>query len=170
MTTKLARTLLAGTCLTGAAGMAAAGTVTESVAVGDFSNSSLGSLLPTKTTQVLGTLTYGTDEDDWFQFNNLTPSSSFFIGLVDEGNYIDWQVVDSSFNSFGAGTGTTFSVNGTVPGDGKVIVHLNYNEGNPYTINFEGSYGSGSVPEPGTLGTAGLALGGALAWRRRRKQ
>jgi hypothetical protein len=71
----LARTLLAGTCLTSAAGVASASNIVEGVgpAPPDFSNTSPGFLLPAGTTQVYGTVT-SVDPSDWFQFQKLPGS------------------------------------------------------------------------------------------------
>jgi hypothetical protein len=84
---------LAGTCLTGAAGVASSATIIEGIAPApsDFSNTSLGFLLPAGTTQVDGAVTIGADNDDWFQFQNLLPLSPFsFSGGSLTPNYFDW--------------------------------------------------------------------------------
>src|SRR3982074_422546 len=85
---KLARTLLATTCLTVAAGRAAlAGTIDESV-FGEFSKlSSSPSIMPAGTTIVNGSLSsIGPDTIDWVEFINLLGGSTFDLTATDSAN------------------------------------------------------------------------------------
>jgi hypothetical protein len=98
--------------------------------------------------------------------------------------------LDQSLETANRG-GTGAQVMGTIPGDGNLEVEISEPVGPPAesvlrsfqvegTLERGGSYyqvqltqnaevGS-TVPEPASLTTAGLALAGALAWRRKRRQ
>src|ERR1700677_4978732 len=81
---KLSRALLAGSCLSGLAGIANASTITQGVppAPAEFPAQFPGYLLPVGTTQVNGTLPNGGGQDlvAWFEFQGLVPNSSFTAG------------------------------------------------------------------------------------------
>jgi hypothetical protein len=72
------------------------------------------------------------------------------------------------------------TLNGVVPSDGFLDVEVVSNQipaegsgsGSAYLATLTAETGSqtSGVPEPGTLATVGLALTGALAWSRRRRQ
>ncbi|HWB99751.1 MAG TPA: PEP-CTERM sorting domain-containing protein [Bryobacteraceae bacterium] len=135
--------------------------------------------MPRDTDQVYGVVSGGSDQD-WFQFQNLAPNTSFQLR--------------ATFNPTGAETGLTVAVynssqallatqtleyfisqsplNGTVPSDGRLDVKLSHhnvsiNNNGGYSVNLNAAL---ATPEPGTLATAGLALAGALAWRRKRRK
>ena len=171
---KLARHLLATTCLTAAAGAAHAATVSEPP---DFGNSfAVATSLPVGTTNVVGTMPFG-DPADYFKFNGLLPGSAFSFDLhlnsSTGGPTLNGQ--DSSQNSLFSpitlsGSNTDFFGNGTVPADGMLIISLRQSvESN---ADYTGSLSAqlAGAPEPGTLATAGIALAGALALRRRLKK
>lgn len=163
-----ARRLLATTCLTMAAGTAVqAGTVTEST---DFDNSSPGFILPGGTTVVNGRVDcrFCGDDEDWFQFQGLLPGSSFTLTFENQPASFLRAFLDI-FNSSGTilGEGAIFESGsrqflGTVPTDGTLRVRIGGIEegGGAYSVSLN------EVPEPATLAPAGLALAGALAWRR----
>jgi hypothetical protein len=165
---RFAQALLAGTCLAGASGVASASVVIEGLdpAPADFPNAFSGYLLPVGTDIVAGTLTSGTDEDDWFQFEGLLPLSPFSITASQPDTW-DFSVFNSSGVLLDSGSGDPVTFSGTVPADGVLIANVNYNEGNSYQVSLTADLAA--VPEPGTLAMTALALGGALAWRRRRK-
>jgi hypothetical protein len=169
---KLARTLLATTCLTAASGAAMASTILESTfaPMGDFSNSSPGTLLPVGTTVVEGSLPDG--DVDYFEFQGLAPATPFSVYATKTivGNGVEGPIVgvfDSAQNVFGSvwvEGGTT--IYGSVPSDGNLVVEFSNSEGGrDYTATLTAQVQS---PEPSTLATAGLALAGALVWRRKR--
>ena len=173
---KFARGLLATTCLTIASGGAAqAATFTEGTDLSNFSNAPF--VLPSGTNIVNGSLFFSTDTADWVEFTNLlggslftlnatTPTSFFFptVNVLDDKQA---QVVGPAAFSSGsdANLGPTL-----VPADGNLIVGITTtgSEGAaPYTITLNAQQ---SVPEPGTLGSVGLALAGAFLWRRKRNR
>ena len=171
------RSLLATTCLSvGVGGSATAGAITEGTAPApaDFPNSSPGTLLPLGTTIVFGTLTGGGDLQDWFEFQGLSGLTPFTLlgqynplGL-ERGTH--FSVFNSSNSLIGSTTLEGFggTVSGTIPADGNLIVEVNGAVlSAPYEMALTASLGA-QAPEPGTLATAGLAIAGALAWRRKR--
>jgi hypothetical protein len=171
---KFARGLLATTCLTiASSGAARAGTYTEAA---DFSNSSLTPfVLPSDTNIVTGTLFFSTDTADWVEFTNLlggslftlnatTPTSFFFptVNVLD-----DKQAQVAGPGAFSSGSDANLGP-ALVPADGNLIVGVSTagTEGAAgYTITLNAQQ---SVPEPGTLGSVGLAL--AFLWRRKRNR
>jgi hypothetical protein len=169
---KLSRHLLATTCLTFFAGVAGATTTfTEST---DFPNSAPGTTLPVGTTEVVGTLTIGSDVSDWFIFTGLLPGAPFTVAASDNIGADQIDVYDPSNTSspltgfffFGVSpnTGT-----GTVPADGQLEAHVYLSSSevsnNTYTIDLTASL----APEPGTVWTLASGFAGALVLRRRRK-
>jgi hypothetical protein len=179
---RFAHKLLATTCLgLGATGIASASVINEGI---DFSNSKgLGGLsgndvLPIGATQVNGNLGglvegFTFDDTDWFEFQGLVPGTHFILtGIIHnlEGGLAGFvaSTSDSPGTFLGASSledGLTSSFGGTVPADGKIDVNIGVeNSGNMnYTVTLT------TTPEPSLLAPAGLALAGALAWRRKRK-
>jgi hypothetical protein len=205
-----AKGLLATTCLTMAAGSAVAGTITEGTppAPAQFPTASTGYQLPVGTTQVFGSLTgEGIDNQAWFEFTGLTPGEAFTItGMYTTPNQRptaspinEAGVVLNLFTDGGVllasqtleqvvpATKDGFTFSGSVPGEGKLDVQIQFRNvesveagGSPvpgpgskdplWVVNLDPG---ASTPEPSTMGLAGtgMALGAsALAWRRRRKQ
>jgi hypothetical protein len=169
---KLARHLLASTCLTvAAAGTAYGSTFNES---SDFSNAfGTADILPVGTDTVIGHIGFG-DADDYFEFTGLLGGATFFLGASTDGNSFNPFVTVLS-NSPSTITGPlTFSFgsptngSGVIPADGILVFHVgNPGEGGTYTVTLDAPLAG--VPEPGTLTGVGLGLAGALALRRRSK-
>ena len=179
---RLARALLATTCLTGATCTAAlASSLTEGAggAPADFPNSGPGYLLPFGTDTIFGTKLNQLDQD-WFEFQGLLAGSSFSLKafFVPSGTEIGLRsnLFDTSNNLLGSGTleqgrsGTP--ITGIVPVDGNIVADIfSCNCLNPsggYEVQLTAQ--ATATPEPSTLGTLALGLAGALAWRRRRKE
>ena len=175
---KLARALLASSCLAGAAGIANASTIiTEGIppAPALFPISPPGYILPLGTTRVNGTLCDGecgaTEDVNFFEFQGLLPASSFVITPVSSGFEGGYEVLSSTPVDLG---GCNFEsgchVSGAVPANGKLVIETFAECGEcgtvTYQINLTASLAP--TPEPSTLAAVGLALAGALAWRRRR--
>jgi MYXO-CTERM domain-containing protein len=208
--------LLATTCLSVACGASAsAGTITLTPGA---QSTPLGALLPVGTTTVdgfVGELPFegGFNPRDWFEFQGLTPGSSYNLTAVYDplgpfevsGNgesglrmnvFTDTLTslfLDQSLEGFQANGA---NVTGIVPGDGnlEVEIYIVGNEGvgdkvsrlagsavrplaveggesgNGHGSSYQVQLNPSEAPEPATLTTAGLALAGALAWRRRRRQ
>jgi hypothetical protein len=177
---KLSRALLASSCLTGLAGIANANTIIQGVppAPAEFPTNFPGYLLPLGTTQVIGTLPgcTGCDteggQDGWFEFQGLVPSSPFAVSSCCE-NDASYDIFNSSGSFLGYSDFENGAIlNGTVPTDGKLVFLVEDECGdctnvapNPYEVTLTDT---ASAPEPSTVAMAGLALAGALAWRRKR--
>jgi hypothetical protein len=167
---KVARTLLASTCLTAASGAAVAGVINESTFAqgGDFPGTFPGSLLPVGTTVVDGTLT--ANDTDFFEFQGLVANTAWSITVHSsyEGAFFDvFNSADTSLASRTINLETGSDVlSGTVPGNGDLVVEL----ANPSTpvIDYQAVITSTLTPEPAPWAGTGLALAGALAWRRKR--
>ena len=153
------RALLAGTCLGGAT-LAQAQVFNESSDFPGTVNGALLSPLPIGTTTVNGTVTLGTDPQDFFAFTGLVSGFAFSITLTLSGQ-ATFDVLDSSGTHVGSPAGPVLGApvtfTGTVPGDGVLVASVGYNEGNPYTVTL-----TSNVPEPETtamvvLGVAGVA-------------
>jgi len=173
---KLARALLASSCLTGAAAIANADTIiTQGVspAPAEFPHSAPGYLLPVGTTQVNGFFApcteCGGQDTAWFEFQGLLPGSSFTTSGCCE-NDSNYAVFSSSqvFLASGFFEGGE-NASGTVPTDGDLLVVVADECGScspqSYQLNLDAQL---DAPEPSSLATVGLALAGALAWRRKR--
>ena len=193
----LAKGLLATTCLTVACGTSAAvaGTITEPI--GAFPNSSPGYLLPAGTTVVDGYAGQrpgesGNDSPDWFEFQGLTPGDKYTLSAV----YDPFGPRNNFQSEMGSGNGesgleislftrsqsalfTNQSMEGpgamlmgAVPADGFLDVKITSDEsaGSYYQVTLAQTPASTGTPEPGTVATVGLALAGALAWRRKRRK
>ncbi len=174
---KIARHLLATTCLTAAAaGVAGATTFTEST---DFSNTFAGAnALPIGTDVVNGSLfgSLAPDNDDYFQFSGLLAGSSFSLSAStpDTGWFGNFFVFSSSQSQIGSAqplqNATPANVGGIVPLDGILVVDVGLVEGfgaAAYTVSLTAPLAQ--TPEPSTLAGVGLGLAGALALRRRQK-
>jgi hypothetical protein len=204
---RYARALLATTCLTLASTHGAmASTITEGVppAPDDFPNSPNGYALPTGTDTVIGQLGLqlpnegGIDTQDWFEFSGLTAGANYVLTAnyylfnaesgvraslyTDGGSFIGTGSLEAFFG------GAVF--NGTVPGDGKLVVDvylIERDEASAFVPSFvpaiqtpsqespayivQLSTAPSGVPEPATFGGVGLALtAGAVAWNRKRKK
>ncbi|MGA3027848.1 MAG: PEP-CTERM sorting domain-containing protein [Bryobacteraceae bacterium] len=172
---RLATRLLATTCLTAAASVAALGsTITEPG--GGFGHTFPGTELPAGTTQVDGTASLNHGSNEYYEFQGLPGGvslSSLSFSFLNNGvrgigvellNDADAVVTAESV----VGAGATFNPVGTVPMDGFLVVDIKAgNEsGTPYVLTLNLPSGT---PEPGTFGTlgAGLAGLGALVLRRR---
>jgi hypothetical protein len=177
---KFARALLATTCLSAASGgaaMATVITVTEGSggAPLDFSNISPGYLLPLGTGVVNGVQGNKPDDADWFEFQGLLNGSSFSATATSQGeSSIGISIFDSSTANigsafFGYESGKAATLNGFVPTDGNLLFEIFNGSGNPYSVALTDTLAPTAAPEPATLGLAGLAIAGALAWRRTRK-
>jgi PEP-CTERM motif len=173
---KLARALLASSCLTGAAAIATADTIiTQGVppAPAEFPHSPPGYLLPVGTIQVNGVFVACTECGDqdtaWFEFQGLLPGSSFttFGCCENDSTYALFNSSDVFLGS--SNFRPADGVDGTVPTDGNLLVAVSDECGNctmqNYQVNLDAQL---DTPEPSTLATVGLALAGALAWRRKR--
>ncbi len=173
---RFAHALLATTCLTaGAGGVASATTVIVvegSIPGGDFANSSPGYVLPFGTNEIQGTLTNTTDTKDWFEFDNLFPGEAFSLHGVytplHQEKGVTFQVF-SHGSQFGTSSleGQGRPINGTTPEDGTIVVQVQFAQSGVahYQFTLTDDY---LIPEPSTGAGAGLALAGALAWRRKR--
>lgn len=174
---KLARALLASSCLAGAAGIAnAASIITEGIAPApaEFPITAPGYLLPVGTTEVIGALSdcseCGGEDTNWFEFQGLLPSSSFTFTACCE-NDAFYSVFDTSLNFLGGGDfERAISVTGAVPTNGDLVINVATECGECGIQNYQLTLNASqaAAPEPSTLATAGLALAGALAWRRKR--
>ena len=173
---KLARALLASSCLTGAAAIATADTIiTQGVspAPAQFPHSAPGYLLPVGTTQVNGLFAACTEcagqDTAWFEFQGLLPGSHFTTTSCCENDSI-YAIFNSSQDFLGSSNFEQgLNTSGTVPTDGKLVVVVADECGScsmqNYQVNLDAQL---NTPEPSTLATVGLALAGALAWRRKR--
>jgi hypothetical protein len=186
----LSRALLATTCLTAASGISGATTITEGQdpAPTDFGNTlGTATLLPFGTTTVFGSLNAEGDRTDFFEFQSLAGGQAFTVsGLYnpfgqEAGTYIlpfdssgtpisvEGLATGGSQAGFGSLEGSGAVLNGTIPADGIIIVEVNvpmFDSAPTYEVDLTAN----TVPEPSTLVTAGLALAGGLAWRRKRSR
>lgn len=172
---RLARNLLATTCLTMAAGATAqAGVFNEST---DLPNNPPPALLPVGTTEVNGgtDTAFSPDSDDYFQFVGLLPGSNYtLIFQNQEFAFLRSFLQISNTSGTILGEGAIFesgsrTFTGTVPDDGKLNIRVGAIEegGGLYRVTLDAA---SDVPEPATVIPAGLALAGALAWQRRKQK
>ncbi len=188
-----ARGLMATTCLTLASGTAAvAGSITLTPGA---QPTSPGPLLPVGTNVVNGFVGSLPSEGgqvgpDWFEFQGLNAADTYTLTAAynplgprgTSGNG-ETGVRVSLFNNSAVPYFTGVSVENAaggsgavlhvVPGDGFLDVEIFSLDpaslGSNYQVTLTDNGPSG-VPEPGTFGMAGLALTGALAWSRKRRQ
>lgn len=173
---KIARHLLATTCLTAAvAGMASATTITET---SDFSNVFAGAnVLPIGTDVVHATVGFVNgvnDPADYFQLKGLFAGSAFSLqAMTSDALAGNMNIYSSSQSPIGSANGSAnffftnqnASVSGIVPADGILVVGITDGEGSgAYTVNL-----LNTAPEPSTLVGAGLGLASVVALRRKRK-
>jgi hypothetical protein len=166
---KLARTLLATTCLTAATGAANAGTFVESsFAGGDFSNNlSSPSVLNATYDTVSGTLETPccTDSQDYFQIPGLIPGASYHLTFSFTGPLPLHLTLYDGLSSIAGPFSGSANTNITAPLDSDLRFGIDSAEGpSTWTVGF-----ATNAPEPGTMGLAATALASALALRRRRK-
>ncbi|MDE3197595.1 MAG: hypothetical protein KGN84_14690 [Acidobacteriota bacterium] len=184
---RLAQTLLASTCLTVATASAGVtGVVTEST---DFSNDqAMPTLLPTGTTTVNGGLCGDciSDPADWFTIPGLGPGDTIAITeTLTRGGTMDYLVGDSSENTLASGTlsslaspalpgptspapSSVMSFDVTAPTDGNLVFGAGNSAFAGYTVTITDL--GVATPEPGTVGTAALALATAAVLRRKRRK
>jgi hypothetical protein len=180
-TGKLARALLAGTCLATAGGVASAGTFSEGptdLFPNSFDPASVAPvtvLIPVGDHVVTGQVGVGGDNADFFEFTGLLPSGAYSLQISYLGG-ANWTV--NTYTSAGSGLGSAIlgegaccnPITGTIPIDGKLLVRGSSGEGTPdYTMTLTAPVAA-AVPEPSTLALSGLAVASAFAWRRKRKQ
>jgi hypothetical protein len=172
---KLTRHLLATSCLTVAAGAAHASTV-----FGPFGSSfATATALPVGTTEIQDTVTTGGFDNvsEWAEFSGLPDGGTFSFSATEvlNGNTVSGSV--SVRNSSDTDL-LDFSIpasaqTGAVPSDGVLYVDVQFgtcgSDCAPSSYTIDLSAAPSSVPEPGTLAAAGLALVGAVALRRKRK-
>jgi hypothetical protein len=178
---KFTHALLATTCLSLATGGASASTILivegTSPAPADFPNSSPGYLLPYGTNEIQGTLTNTTDTKDFFEFLYLVPGTGFSLHGVytplHQEKGVTFQVFTTAGSQFGTSSleGQGRPINGTVPGNGEMIVEVQFAQSGVAHYQFTLAAELGPAPEPAPIlaTTLGLGLAGALAWRRKRK-
>jgi hypothetical protein len=187
-----ARGLMATTCLTLACGTSAvAGAITLTPGA---QPTSPGTLLPAGTNIVNGWVgalpgEAGSFPIDWFEFQGLASTDNYTLtaaynplgGRPASGNGETGLSV-SLFNNSAVPYFSGQSMEGAgavlqlVPGDGflevEVVGGTNFGSGpvgSFYQVTLTDN-GPSATPEPGTLATVGLALAGALAWSRKRRQ
>jgi hypothetical protein len=175
---KFAHACLATTCLSVAGGSAFANTtylIVEGTppAPSDFGNTfQTAYLLPELTNVVDGELHGNTDTADFVEFQDLLGGTGFSLLGTYNPLHQERGVTDRVFNSsdtlIGSSTleGAGRSINGTIPTDGELFVEVVFAQGG--NASYQLSLNAQTVPEPETFTGVGLALAGALAWRRKR--
>src|SRR5580698_2346062 len=169
---RLARHLLATTCLT--AGTAMATTVSEPPNFG--TTFATATALPVGTTVVEGGVSMNNDLNDYFKFEGLVPGTGFdFTATTNSGltlnllNSAD-AALPSSSDPYTFTTSLPASVGVTAPSDGIIVFDVVSPGGEglrAYTVTVTTAT---FVPEPGTLGAMGLGLAAGAALTRRRKK
>jgi hypothetical protein len=170
---KLTRHLLATSCLTVAAGSAHATTVN-----GPFGGSfGTATALPVGTTEITDSIPFNVGAvSEWVVFSGLQSGASFSFsgietvsgrppGSVSVRDSLNTDLLDFALPASGQP--------GTVPTDGKLFVDVQFQScgdcgTTDFTLDLTAPLAS-STPEPGTIATAGVALAGAVALRRKRK-
>jgi hypothetical protein len=171
---RLARHLLATTCLT--AGTAMATTVTEPPSFG--TTFATATALPAGTTMVEGGVTMtGGDLNDYFEFEGLVPGTGFDFTASTTSSGLSLNLLNSadaalpsSTDPYTFTTSLPASVDVTAPSDGIIVFDVVSPGGEglrSYTIAVNTAT---FVPEPGTLGAMGLGLAAGAALTRRRKK
>jgi hypothetical protein len=163
---KIARELLATTCLTAVAGGTAfATTVNESTDFGNtFANTTQ---LPVGSDVVNGSINFTSDPADFIRFIGLAPNLPFTLSGFNVFGTNNKTVLSSSNSVIAGPTDVSLPLSGTVPGDGILIVDVNNNiEGGTYSLTLNAAL----APEPSTLTGVGLALAAALGLRCRQKR
>jgi hypothetical protein len=178
---KFASTLLATTCLAVIACSRASAQTTiiegTSPAPSDFPDTFVGFVLPFGTTTVQGSLSSKSDFD-FFEFQGLQANTSFSItGIYNphgQESGTSFAVFDSSHSSFGSVTleGSGGTVSGIIPSDGLLAVQVQEGASRVTNYQFDLTAATATVPEPAdsALVGSGLALAGALVWRKKRAQ
>jgi len=163
---KIARRLLATTCLTAAAvGVSQAASVTETT-FGDFGNTfALQTLLPAGTTEVIGAINPSSDFD-FFTISNLVAGGNYSITGVYTGN-ASYSVLSSANVVLSPGTSNPAVLSGVVPGDGILVIAVGQQE---QVATYDLTLDVASTPEPATVAGVGLALAAGLAARRNRSK
>jgi hypothetical protein len=177
---KFTHALLATTCLSVVAGgSASAATILivegTAPAPADFPGTAPAYFLPVGTNVVQGQLHSSTgDNDDFFEFQSLNPNSSFVIlgtyNPLGQERQVSYQAFNTSGGSLGIATleGEGGIVSGTVPSNGDLIVDVRFSSQGSPTYQVALTAELAVAPEPSTFATTGLAIAGALAWRRKR--
>jgi len=171
---KLARHLLATTCLTGAVATAAyAGPFVSGVTPSTSSGSPTVETVTPGGVSVSGSLPGAPGANYYLEFEGLTGGASFgslALAITNGGSIVfDVTILSDTLSTIdvgaGVGGGLTYYPGGTVPGDGNFIVELTKtNEAAaPYSVTM-------GTPEPGTWAAVGLGLVGLGALARRRKK
>jgi hypothetical protein len=185
---KLARHLLATTCLTAGAAALDGQVVNEPTGAGDFGNTfATATVMPLGTTTVNGFVggfltTDAFDPADYITFQGLQGGTSFSflasLSLNDSAgerlfvlNSSDGSVGSSPYSFTGAEVPFSASGSGIVPVDGLLTLGITANTElrQSYTINLTATEAP-STPEPGTLGAMGLGLAAGAAFTLRRKK
>jgi len=171
---KIARHLLATTCLTvAAAGIGHATTLNEST---DFGNTfALATPTPLGTDVVNGNVG-GADGQDFFVFSGLTPFAvfSYVVSTTSSPFAGDVTVFNTSNSTLAGPTFFQLTENGGgagfIPGDGILVVGIDGNEGTGnYSFSLTAPLDPSPAPEPSTMVGLGLGLAGGLALKRRQK-
>ena len=93
------------------------------------------------------------------------PGASYALSFLDSGNGITALTLYDGLSPYAGDYFTGATANITATSDLRFgILNGEFGTSN-WTVGF-----TANAPEPGTMGAAGLAIAGALAWRRRRKK
>jgi hypothetical protein len=166
---KFARGLLATTCLTALAGVSAkAVTITEPP---ELSHAFPGTVFNVGTDGVdvvNGQLGAVGDTDDYIQLTGLLGNAGFTLTGNAQAGLAQMAVFSSSNSQIVGLTFMPATVSGTVPGDGILVLQAHdFEVAGNYSLTLTAA--PATAPEPSTVAGVGLALAGALAWRRRKQ-
>jgi hypothetical protein len=174
---RLARRLLATTCLTACTAMAT--TISEPPNFGTTFGTATP--LPEGTTTVEGSVSFGSDMNDFFYFQDLVPGTGFYftatttstpgldLSLLTTGD----AALPGSANPYTfTASDPTIESNLNAPANGVIVFDVLYPSSAEgarfYTITVNTvTY---TAPEPGTLGAMGLGLAAGAALKRRRRK